>query len=174
MGAENGPGGLLDFAGSSKCVATEVYLRAAKPVLGAGKREGKHVGGEHGRLWCRDSASRRRCGLTFRDKSLIVLCLLVFICNSGFPRTATLSFWVRSVRIPPCESSHSYATRLVGSLVVLSISTRRTGKTTIASLDNTWLPSPSHVRMASLKNPAIKYLSEPRLDPELSEPATDH
>lgn len=32
-GAENGPGGLLDFAGSSKCVATEVYLRAAKPVL---------------------------------------------------------------------------------------------------------------------------------------------
>lgn len=33
MGPENGPEGLLDFAGSSKCVATEVYLRAAKPVL---------------------------------------------------------------------------------------------------------------------------------------------
>lgn len=30
--AENDPEVLLDFAGSSKCVATEVYLLEAKPV----------------------------------------------------------------------------------------------------------------------------------------------
>lgn len=32
-GRRMGPEDLLDFAGSSECVATEVYLRAAKPVL---------------------------------------------------------------------------------------------------------------------------------------------
>lgn len=37
--AENDPEGLLDFAGSSKCVATEVYLLKAKPVSVSGKRE---------------------------------------------------------------------------------------------------------------------------------------
>ena len=94
MGAEDVPEGLLDFAGSSKCVATEVYLHAAKPVLVPATAGESMFGGRHGRLWYRDRASRRRCGLTFRSKSLMVLRLLCL--NSEFPHIATLMSFAQS------------------------------------------------------------------------------
>lgn len=172
--AENDPEGLLDFAGSSECVATEVYLPAAKPVLvPATARESiawaPFVPGQSqpATMWP-----------DFRDKSLIVSRLLCSFCNSEFPQTATLSFWVRAVRIPRCESSHSHArsstTEYRSYLPVLSISTPRTGRTTIASLDNTWFLSAGHCLHRILPNPPIASFPEPRLAPELSESATDY
>lgn len=80
--AENDPEGLLDFAGSSECVATEVYLPAAKPVLvPATARESiawsPLVPGQSqpATMWP-----------DFRDKSLIVLRLLCSFATPSFRR----------------------------------------------------------------------------------------
>lgn len=41
------------------------------------------------------------------------LALAMFIRNSGFPQTATLSLRFRSVRITPAQSSHEDTTGLI-------------------------------------------------------------
>lgn len=116
---------------------------------------GKACRREDGRLWCRDRASRRRCGLTFRDKSLIVLCLLCSFCNSAFPQTATLSFWGSLSPYPTLREQSCLCYRS-GIVPVPLIGTEGSGKTSITSLDDAWPQSLRPIRIATLTNPSIE------------------